>query len=398
MKRLLFPILVLFLTAPAFAQNPEKVATLTRISKQSVAISGDRGLFTVSSAETLNRGQFSFGYGWNNTDRTPRDIDINSFPVFASYGLHGRLTVIGSYETQRQVTARNLTQAGFNAAVPFAKDRFAKGIGDTFIAAKYKLYRRPDNVGGISLKGTVKVGTASAKKGLGTGRTDVGGDFIFSSLLPWSFVMHSSLGFVATSDAKEPFPMTIKDEIRSGLGVAWPATGQLQGMFEYATSTYVGAGASNAAAGVQNPSDIAAGVRLLMLDAGVTLSAGYRSNLKFDFNFPNNSNRHGLVVSMSFTQPVPPPRSNRSPVVSLESDSDEIRAGGIATITATGFDVDNDPLTYLWSASAGQVTGSGDKVTFNAAGLAPGKYTVRATASDGKGGVSISMIDITVTP
>ena len=398
MKRFLAPIFVLVFATGISAQTPERVAKLTRISKQSATTSGDRGLFTVPGVETLNRNQFSFGYGWNNTDRTPRDIDINSFPLYFSYGLHGRLTVTGTFETQRQVTARNLTQTGFNSAVPFANEHFVKGYGDTILSAKYRFQRRRDNIGGISFKGFVKLGTADPEKGLGTGTTDGGVDLIFSSLLPWSFVMHSTLAYTATQDAKEPFPLRIKDEVRSGLGVAWPAASAVQGIFEYATITYVGAGAPNAAATRQNPSDIAVGIRYLMLDSGITINAGYRSNLKFDFTFPNNRDRHGLIVSLSYTKPVAPPGNNRFPVVSLETDTEEIPAGGSATIMATGFDQDNDPLTYSWSASGGQVVGSGEKATFSAAGLAPGKYTVRAIATDGKGGTSTSLIDITVRP
>jgi hypothetical protein len=90
--------------------------------------------------------------------------------------------------------------------------------------------------------------------------------------------------------------------------------------------------------------------------------------------------------------------SNRFPVLSLESNTEEIATGGSATITATGYDADNDALSYSWSASAGSIVGSGEKVTFNASGLPAGKYTVRATASDGRGGTATSLIELTVRP
>src|SRR6185436_14224842 len=106
MKRWLAPTVLLFaITTSAFAQNEERTSIQTRIEKQSATINGDRGLFTVSSVETLNKGQFGFGAGWNNFDRTPRDLDINVFPVSFSYGVISRLTVMGSYEVQRQVKA-----------------------------------------------------------------------------------------------------------------------------------------------------------------------------------------------------------------------------------------------------------------------------------------------------
>ena len=85
MKRLLIPMLLLAVTGSAFAQNGEdRTSRITRISKLSATTSGDRGTFTVPAVETLNENQWSFGISWNNFDRTPRDLDINSFPVFFS--------------------------------------------------------------------------------------------------------------------------------------------------------------------------------------------------------------------------------------------------------------------------------------------------------------------------
>jgi hypothetical protein len=401
MKRFLAPILALLFVVAAQAQDPEQVVRQTRIAKQGATVNGDRGLFTVPGAETLNRNQFSAGIGWNNTDRTPRDIDVNAFPLFVSYGVHGRLTVTGTFETQRQVAVRNFAQPGFNSAFPFADDLFVKGYGDTWLGAKYRLYRMRDNLGGISLRGLVKFATADAEKGLGTGRTDSGADVIFTSLLPFSFLLNSTIAYTATSDADEPRPVAIKDELRSGLGFAWPSSGigigngMLQAIFEYATSTYVGAGSENPSRSVQNSSDLAAGVRYLMLDQGVTLNAGYRNNSKFDIDFPGNTDRHGMVFSMSYTKPVRPPGNNRFPVLVLESSTNELSTGGSATITATGYDADNDSLTYSWSASGGQIVGSGEKVTFNA-GIAPGTYTIRATVQDGRGGTATSLLDVNI--
>jgi hypothetical protein len=402
MKRFLAPILGLLFATAAPAQDPERVSTQTRIAKQGATISGDRGLFTIPGVETLNRNQFSAGVGWNNTDRTPRDIDVNAFPLFVSYGVHGRLTVTGTFEAQRQVAVRNFAQPGFNSAFPFVNDPFVKGYGDTWLSAKYRAYRMRDNLGGISIRGLVKFGTADAAKGLGTGRPDVGADLIFTSLLPFSFLLNSTMAYTATSDAVEPRPVGIKDELRSGLGFAWPSTGLggsrgvLQAIFEYATVTYVGGGSNNPSRSVQNSSDIAAGVRFLMLDQGITLNAGYRTNSKFDYEFPGNTDRHGMTFSLSYTKPVRPPGNNRFPVVLLETSSGEIPVGGSTTITATGYDADNDSLTYSWSTSGGQIVGDGEKVTFNAGSIAPGTYTIRATAQDGRGGTATSLLDVTV--
>ncbi len=404
MKHLIVPILTLVFATSLYSQETERVATETRIAKQGATETGDRGLFTVPSVETLNKGQFSAGFGWANTDRSPRDMDISNLPLFFSYGVHGRVTVTGSVDTQRQIATRFLSQSGFNDFYPFISSHYVKGLGDTLVSAKYRLQRRRDNIGGMSLRGFVKFPTADETKGLGTGATDVGADLIFTSLLPFSFLLDSAIGFTWTEKATDPVTKLkrhVKDQVRSGVGLAWPASGiklggSLQLIGEYSTVTFTGAGVSNPSSSVANPSDVTAGLRYLLLGSGVTLNAGYRTNAKFDVGFPGPKNKQGFTFSVSFTNPVPPPGSNHSPVVSLESSADEIRVGDSATITATGYDIDNDPLTYVWSASGGRVTGSGATATFNTGGLAPGKYTIRATVSDGKGGRTTSMIEVTV--
>jgi hypothetical protein len=407
MKRFLLPILLVAFGLPLFAQDPEKVATETRIQKQSPTENGDRGLFTVPSVETLNQGQFSFGYSWSNTDRSPRDLNISSLPLFVSVGVLGRLTITGSVDTNRQITAHNLVEPGFNSSYPYVSKHFQKGVGDTLLIGKYRLLRSRDNLGGLALRTKIKFPTADEAKGLGSGKTDVGADVIFTSLLPWKFVLNSNIGYTSVGDAKDPVTGTtrkLKNQMGSGLGTAWPAeglnifNGSLQGIFEYTTLTFVGGGASNAGSSVQNSSDIAAGIRFLMLNSGVTLHAGYRTNTKVDHTLPSNIRRDGFTFSLSFTKPVRPPGNNRYPVVSLETSATEVAAGGTADITATGYDADNDSLSYSWTTTGGKIVGSGEKVTFSAAGTAPGKYTIRAIVSDGKGGTGVGLIEVTVRP
>ncbi len=405
MKRVGFIALLGILTLPAFGQvDQERTTRMTRISKMSATTSGERGTFTVAGVETLNRNQFSFGVGWNNFDRTPGDLDINSVPAFVSYGLTGRLTVTATLETQKQVVARNLSQPGFFTRLPFVDSRFAEGRGDTTLNFKYRLQRRPDNVGGISLSGFVKIPTADETMGLGTGKTDGGIDLMFSSLLPLSFMLHSSMGVVATSDAELPVPVGLKDELRSGIGISWPASGislggnehLIQGIFEYTTVTFIGAGAVNDV--IQSPSDLTAGLRFLSLSSGLTFNAGYRRNSNFDLSFPGNTESDGFIFGVSFTQPVDTLLTNSSPLVVLEAPSDEVAVGESLEITATAFDANGDALTFTWTTTGGQIVGGGATVTFDTSGLAPGAYTVRSLVTDGQGGTSQAELSITVTP
>lgn len=405
MKRFLLIVLLGSLANPLFAQDDqEQTNRMSRLSKIGATTSGDRGTFTVPAVETLNRNQLSFGVGWNNFDRTPRDLDINSVPAFISYGLTGRITVTGTFETQKQIAARNLSQTGFYTRLPFIDSRYSEGFGDTILSAKCRIQRRPDNVGGISLSGFVKLPTADETQGLGTGKVDGGIDLLFTSVLPLGFLLHSSMGLVATSDPEVPVPVGLKDEMRSGIGVAWPSAGIrlpgnerfIQAIFEYTTVTFIGAGSVNDV--IQSPSDFTIGLRYSSLERGLAINAGYRRNSNFDLDFPGNTQSDRFIFGVTYTQPVAPILTNNFPLVVLEAPSDEVASGDSLEITATAFDADGDDLTYTWNTTTGgQVVGTGDTVTFDPSGLAPGPYTVRVVVSDGQGGTSQAEVVVTVT-
>jgi len=82
------------------------------------------------------------------------------------------------------------------------------------------------------------------------------------------------------------------------------------------------------------------------------------------------------------------PRPNRPPTATLTVDRSPILPGEKTGITCNGTDPDGDPLTYSYSASGGQITGSGSSAQFDATGLAPGNYTVKCTVNDGRGGTA----------
>jgi hypothetical protein len=397
-------LLTFSFTMQAQAPDDDKLVQRARIAKQSATVTGDRGSFTVSSSETLNQGQFSFGAAWSNFDRTPKDLDINSFPVYASVGLFSRLTLSAMTEVHKEIVSNNISQPGYHNALPFVTTHNEEGLGDSVASLKFRLQRKKDNTGGIAIKGFVKFPTGRENKGLSTGRPDVGAELTFSTLLPLNFLMHSSMGYVATKDSKNPV-RNIRDEMRSGIAALWPASGigiggsELQGIFEYTTQTFVGCcGARNfAGPKVQNVNDLTGGIRLLVLGAGLSFDAAYRINRTFDEADPNNSDRRGFFGGISYTRPASAVSSNnRPPLVTLESDVTEINGTAVVTLTATGFDADGDTLSYTWKATAGQVIGNGTRATYRANGAAAGPHTVRVLVSDGHGGTSDAEVEITV--
>jgi outer membrane protein OmpA-like peptidoglycan-associated protein len=72
----------------------------------------------------------------------------------------------------------------------------------------------------------------------------------------------------------------------------------------------------------------------------------------------------------------------RPPEIACSSDPGTIRTGGTATIRTTASSPDNRSLTYSYSASAGNVSGSDVTATLNSRNAQPGRITVTCNVSD----------------
>jgi outer membrane protein OmpA-like peptidoglycan-associated protein len=81
-------------------------------------------------------------------------------------------------------------------------------------------------------------------------------------------------------------------------------------------------------------------------------------------------------------------KPNRPPTATLAIDRSPLLPGERTGVTCSGSDPDNDPLTYSYTTTGGQISGSGSKVQFDATGLQPGSYTVKCAVSDGRGGAA----------
>lgn len=90
------------------------------------------------------------------------------------------------------------------------------------------------------------------------------------------------------------------------------------------------------------------------------------------------------------------PRPNRPPTLSCSADRTSIVLGESSGITANGSDPDNDPLTYSYTSTGGQITGSGAKVQFDSTGAPAGTYEVRCNVSDGRGGTADASTSVEV--
>ena len=110
--------------------------------------------------------------------------------------------------------------------------------------------------------------------------------------------------------------------------------------------------------------------------------------------------RFGFNYRFGHRAPPPPPPANQPPSASCSANPSMVIAGSGDTVIvrASASDPDNDPLTYAWAATGGNVTGSGAEVRWNSTGTAPGTYTVTATVNDGHSHTANCSADITVNP
>ena len=89
-------------------------------------------------------------------------------------------------------------------------------------------------------------------------------------------------------------------------------------------------------------------------------------------------------------------RPNRPPTATLSVERSPIMPGEHTGITCNGSDPDGDPLTYSYTATGGQVSGSGANAQFDSTGAKPGTYTVKCTVNDGRGGTADASGDVVV--
>jgi outer membrane protein OmpA-like peptidoglycan-associated protein len=94
-------------------------------------------------------------------------------------------------------------------------------------------------------------------------------------------------------------------------------------------------------------------------------------------NLSDGSKNGFASCSTKFTIKEPHP-----PAISCPANPAAVQAGGVSTISSNAGSPDGRRLTYNYSASAGDISGSGSSATLNTRDAQPGQITVTCTASD----------------
>jgi hypothetical protein len=89
-------------------------------------------------------------------------------------------------------------------------------------------------------------------------------------------------------------------------------------------------------------------------------------------------------------------KPHHPPTISCAADRSPIMPGERSTITSTASSPDNLELTYSYSASGGQIAGSGRQVQFDSTGAAPGSYKINCAVVDTRGDKADSSTSVDV--
>jgi outer membrane protein OmpA-like peptidoglycan-associated protein len=384
---------ILLISTAARAQDEKKVTTAP-------SLDGTSGLFKTWDAQTLRKNELNLSLGYSHYNRDPGELIFRVFPVAAAWGVSDRFEVFGSFDVYKRVAARSILErplvvlraaatplgaTSFNNEAPFIGTRLGDGTGDVHLGAKISfLGENFGNAFSMGAVGFIKLPThtsvRSRYEGLGTGEIDGGFGWLISKTAGKKARFHLNTMVNLVQDVIADQRIDLQKEFLYRGGASFPASGPFQVIAELDGTTYFGK--HTPGANPRSPIDLVVGVRAYPRE-WVALSAGYRAT--FNHISEDISRRlfaagtNGMVAQVAFMR-----RMNHPPTVSCAVSNATIKQDEKTTVRANGADPDNDKLTYSWSTSGGKVTGSGDTVTFDATGVAPGKYTVTATVSDGK--------------
>jgi len=84
------------------------------------------------------------------------------------------------------------------------------------------------------------------------------------------------------------------------------------------------------------------------------------------------------------------------PTVSCSANPTSVNPGDSATITTTASSPQNRPLTYSYTATAGNVSGTSSSATLSTTGAAPGSITVTCNVADDKGNTQSATTTVNV--
>ncbi len=248
--RMLAGLVALGLIVPATASaqgSTNTAAPPTDTRKATTTTSGDTGLWFVPGGEILPAGKWSASAYRVNVDFEQGFTDVSNWPATVAFGVKDRAELFGAFTFLNRIDrdVRPLYSPSFPKAsgvlneYPFVPDGWTgNNIGDLSLGAKYNLtsQHRQQPVA-VAVRGMIKLPTASAEDGAGTGRTDFALDGILSREFNQRFEFSGFGGFILRGD---PDTYDLLNGVRWGVGVAVPTRKSLRLTAELTGEHYLG--------------------------------------------------------------------------------------------------------------------------------------------------------------
>jgi hypothetical protein len=402
------------------------------------AIDGNPGLFTLETGETLAKHAISGGVALNKFSRMPGDITSMQLIPSAAYGVTNwfslffqinaqdyihvgtpsllSLATVNSSNPPYRNTIYNsvIPSTGFPPAyvedAPFASHN-GHGIGELDLGFKIGLFsERRHKPMSLSIRNDFYIPTKTGLSDLLSNQVQYGKfnygigveasktilHHSMTATANWSYRFTRNSGYsVTVGGTPETVVLNLADQMQVGGGFLIFPQGRFQIMTEYSGTIYVGKGIQNTSFGARDPVDNITGFRIYAWKGGA-MDIGYRYSL----DLTNHRDRNGFVIKVAAahwpTKPLPPDSLTSSCSVNKPSVAEG--SGDYVIASATATDANGHPLTYMWTATAGQINGAGPYVRWDSTGVAPGTYTVTLRVDDGAGKTSTCSATVTVQP
>jgi hypothetical protein len=402
------------------------------------ALDGNPGLFTLETGDTLPAHGFSLGIGLNKFSRMPGEITSLQLLPAVSYGVNRWVSVFFNIDAEDHLhvgAPSQLSLSAVNAANPqylntiynsvipstgfrpgYVEDApFAShsgtGVGEIDLGFKIGLlserrgkpislsirndFYLPTQTGLSSLlSNQVQYGKFNYGIGVEASKTILHHSILATANWSYRFTRNSTYN-VNVGGIVQPEILNLSDQMQIGAGMLIFPEKRFQIITEYDGTIYVGSGIKNTTAGPRDPVDSLTGFRLYAWK-WAAIDLAYRYSL----DLTGHRDRNGFVIKIGTAfwpqKPLPPDSVTSTCAVDKPTVAAGSNEGVVATATAT--DLNGRPLTYLWTASGGKLSGVGSFVRWDSAGVAPGSYTLTSRVDNGIGNSSNCSVTVVVRP
>jgi outer membrane protein OmpA-like peptidoglycan-associated protein len=392
------------LAVTATAQTSQSSSTASSASTDNTrpattTFFGDTGLWFVPTAEVLPDGQYSVSGYRRGTNYIQGYTNVGDFAGTFAYGIKGRAEIFGSvlFDTRIDRDVRPLfvpdpTFGGFVTGYPKVHTAWTgNNFGDIYLGAKINfMSEAQQKPAAVAARFMIKLPTASADNGIGTGKADFFADFIVSKELQKMAEISGYAGFAALGST-DGFTLP-GAAFRYGIGAGFPSRSPLRVTTEFngvayssSTATYT-PGSFPSAPDLTLPPLTVNTENIQRLTLGLTYQTpkGFFVGVGGSWNVPTqgrlsaNSEANEVPggdywdwqVRIGYhpgvrkyvpppppPAPAPPPPPAPAPVHNLSvraaADPTSIEVGRTSTVTATATDSINCAVTYRWTAPTG---------------------------------------------